>query len=70
MGQLIYKNRRRRKDWLEEGKMKEKCGKVKIKIKGDGWDDWLGFRGTSFGRLQSSQEPRPKIPTNCLLEKG
>ncbi len=49
--------------------MKEKCGKVKIKIKGDGGDDWLGFRGTSFGRLQSSQEPRPKFRQTVSLRK-
>jgi hypothetical protein len=54
----------------EEGKRKEISGKVSIKIE-EGRDDWLGFRGTSFGRLQSSQEPsQTKIPANCLLEKG
>jgi hypothetical protein len=49
--------------------MKEILEKERIKIKEEGRDDWLGFRGTSFGRIQWSQEPRPKFQQIVSLRK-
>ncbi len=50
-------------------KDERKIRKSKDKKEEDGSDDWLGFRGTSFGRILGSQEPRPKFQQTVSLRK-